>query len=148
MNLFNRSITVNVNTADKKILEIAGTFIDSYHELYITLVVDIEQNQIDEARGEMKRTPNEHCFYVEGLIPQLKGISLETGIRKRVLQTVGGSGGCTHLTELVLECIKGAIQGRFKLMELSRPELSLEDLVRTGASMYKNSCYTYSKYSV
>jgi hypothetical protein len=147
MNLFNRSINVHVTTEDQKIFVVTGVFTDSYQELSVTLTIDMGENCIINASGEMVRIPDPHCAHAETMIHGLIGISLNKGVRRRVGQAVGGVHGCTHLTELVLECIRGAIQGGFKLMKMNRPELSQEELVRSIAPIYKDSCYTYAQYA-
>lgn len=140
MYLFNRTISVNVRSADGKILTVDGTFLDSHHELCLTLEVDMENYTIIGADGELRRTPHVDCGQTQERIKQLIGINLTRNVRKQIQAAVGLSEGCTHLTDLTLECVKGLIQSKFRLMHLTMPPEEIKNQVET---YLKGSCLHY-----
>lgn len=128
MYLFNRSISVSVRSEDQKIIIVDGTFLDTHHEMCLTLQVDLESYTIISANGELIRTPHLDCKIVKERINELRGINLSHNVRKQIQAVVGLEEGCTHLTDLALECVKGLVQAKFRLMHLnmSPEELKIE----------------------
>jgi len=119
MHLFNRSISVNVRSEDENTLTVAGIFLDSLQELCLTLQVDLGSNRITSADGELRRAPHSDCGETQKLINNLVGIDLNRNVRKQIQVAVGLKYGCTHLTDLTLECVKGLLQAKFHLMHLT-----------------------------
>ena len=117
--LFNRSISVNVRTEDEKTITVTGVFLDTLHELCITLGADFESNTIISADGEFRRVPHTDCGQTQKLINNLVGVNLNSNVRKQIQVAVGLKNGCTHLTDLTLECVKGLLQAKFYLMQLT-----------------------------
>lgn len=140
MYLFNRSISVNVRSVDKKTLTVDGIFLDSHHELCITLGVDLESNTIVSAYGEFLRVPHTDCEESHNLIKNLVGVNLERNVRKQIQMAVGFNYGCTHITDLTLECVKGLLQAKFQLMNLTMQEQEVDGLVE---QYLKGSCLHY-----
>jgi len=116
MYLFNRSISVNARSIDEKTVIVDGFLLDSHHELCITLGVDLESNTITSADGEFRRVPHTDCGQTQKLINNLVGVDLNCNVRKQIQVAVGLNNGCTHLTDLTLECVKGLLQAKFRLM--------------------------------
>lgn len=142
MNLFNRTITVSVQTKGEKHVAVDGIFIDSHHELYLSLTVDIETFKVTDAYGELRRGPHEDCFVTEKKPSNLVGLDLTRNVRKQIITAVGGNQGCTHFEELALECVKGLKQAKFRLMKLSMPTEEVDNLIN---DYLKDSCYHYRK---
>ncbi len=123
MYLFNRSISVNVRAKDESIVAVDGFFLDSHHEICLTFEVDLESNSITSADGEIRRAPYSDCEKIHARIKELIGINLVSDVRKQIQAAIGLSEGCTHLTDLALECVKGLLQAKFVLMHRSmQPE--------------------------
>ncbi|MHB8073488.1 DUF2889 domain-containing protein [Desulfosporosinus fructosivorans] len=110
-------LTELFRSADKKLLTVDGFFLDSHHELCITLGVDLESNTIVSANGEFLRVPHTDCEQSHNLINNLVGINLDRNVRKQIQRAVGLNYGCTHLTDLTLECVKGLLQAKFSIDE-------------------------------
>ncbi len=142
MYLFNRSITVNVRSDDTKTVTVDGVFLDSHHELCITLVVEIESRIIISAIGEFRRVPHTDCIETQEQIKKLVGVNLGKNVRKQVQAAVGLKYGCTHLTELTLECIKGLMQATYQLMHLTMKADQVNELVEQYLA---GSCFHYKK---
>lgn len=122
LNLFNRTINVSAHSNDEKHITVNGVFIDSVHELILTLTMNIDEMKIIEAAGEFRRRPHEDCAQTVNLVNNLVGLDLRQHIRKQVVHAVGEEKGCVHFEELALECIKVLNQARFTLVKLKLPD--------------------------
>ncbi|TGE34010.1 DUF2889 domain-containing protein [Desulfosporosinus sp. Sb-LF] len=142
MNLFNRSISINVQLVDEKSVRVNGCFLDSHHEICLTLGVDIERYTINSATGEFRRAPHTDCEKAQILINSLVGINLNNNVRRQIQKAVGIDYGCTHLVDLTLECVKGLIQAKFQLMHLTMPPEEIRDVV---GKYLEGSCLHYKK---
>ena len=142
MYLFNRSISVNVRTENEKTLTVEGVFLDSNHELCLTLEVDLASYVIISADGELRRVPHSDCGQTQKLISHLVGVDLNRNVRKQIQVAVGLSYGCTHLSDLTIECVKGLLQAKFRLMRLTRPEEGIKSLV---GKYLEGTCLHYKK---
>jgi len=143
MNLFNRSISVNVCLEGKKMLKVNGVFLDSQHELCLTLEVDLDSYTITSADGELRRTPYTDCRQTNELIKKLIGINLQSNVRKQIQAAVGLGNGCTHLTDLTLECVKGLLQAKFQLLLLTMKPAEVHNQVK---EQLKGTCLHYKNY--
>lgn len=140
MYLFNRALNINVQSMDGKSMVVDGTFLDSHHEICLTLVVDIATYRITDAQGDLRRTPHTDCVDTRDTIKNLIGLTIDKGIRRKLQSAVGMSHGCTHLFELALECVKGLIQARYSLMNLTMPP---EQVTAYVEDYLKDTCYHY-----
>ncbi len=140
MNIFNRSITINVRTSDGKTVTVDGVFLDSYHELCLTLAVEMDEFTIIAANGEFRRIPHGDCNCGQERIPNLVGLRLAHGVRKQILAAVGMEVGCTHLAGLALECVKALVQAKYHLMQLS---LTPEEVRIQSEEYLRGTCYHY-----
>jgi len=142
MYLFNRSISINVRSVDEKTLMVDGFWLDSHHELCLTLGVDLESYTITSADGELRRVPHADCVLTQKLINNLVGVDLNRNVRKQIQVAVGLNHGCTHLTDLTLECVKGLLQAKFRLMHLTMQEEKMKGLAQQYLA---GSCLHYKK---
>jgi hypothetical protein len=142
LNLFNRTITVSVQTKDEKQVIVDGIFIDSHHELVLSMTVDIVKFKIVDANGALRRAPHEDCLDTSKLLPRLVGIDLNRNVRKQIMAAVGGEHGCTHFDELALECVKGLKQAKFRLMKVSMPK---EEVNAQLYDYLKGTCYHFRR---
>lgn len=140
MYLFNRSISINVSLVDEKTFKVNGVFLDTQHELCLTLEADLESFTITSATGELRRTPHEDCGDTKTRVKELVGVNLGSNVRKQVQAAVGLEQGCTHLTDLTLECIKGLIQAKYQLMHRTMQPAEMKLQVE---QQLKGSCLHY-----
>lgn len=145
MYLFNRSISIRVHSVDGKTIIVDGFFLDSHHELCLTLGVDLESNRIISAEGELRRVPHSDCVPTQKRIEKLIGVNLNHHVRRQVQAAVGLEHGCTHLTDLTLECIKGIIQAKFRLMHLN---MKAEDIDAQVQQYLAGTCQHFPKLEV
>jgi hypothetical protein len=142
LNLFNRTINISVNTVDEQHVQVNGVFMDSSHELVLSLNVDIDHFVITAAQGELRRAPHEDCQETAQDVQNLVGIDLNRNVRRQVVNAVGGEKGCVHFEELALECVKGVKQAKFRLLRLSRPA---EEVRATIYDILEGTCHHYQK---
>lgn len=142
MYLFNRSISVNVRSTDEETVTVDGVFMDLFHELSITLVLDLESNIITSADGEFCRIPHSECSQTLKLINNLVGVDINRNARKQIQAAVGLKDGCVHITELALECVKVLYQAKFRLMHLTMQQEEITDLAE---HFFQGSCLHYKK---
>lgn len=116
MNLFNRTISVSVKDVDDQHVAVDGVFIDSFHELVLSMTVNIENFIVTASHGEFRRAPYEDCLCTVNLTGNLVGVNLSRNVRRQVVTAVGGEKGCVHIEELALECIKGVKQANVALL--------------------------------
>ncbi|WP_045574300.1 DUF2889 domain-containing protein [Desulfosporosinus sp. I2] len=140
MYLFNRSISVNVRLEDKETLRVEGFFLDTHHELCLSIKVDLESNTITSADGELRRVPHTDCAYTKDRIKKLIGTNLNRSVRRQIQAAVGLKEGCTHLTDLALECVKALMQARYQLMNLTMREEEVNKMVE---QFLEGSCQHY-----
>lgn len=142
MYLFNRSISVNVRLIGEKTVTVNGVFLDSHHELCLILEADLESNTITSAKGELCRTPHTDCGLTQNRIKELVGVNLNCNVRKQIQAAVGFENGCTHITDLTLECVKGILQAKFQLMHQTMKPAEM--MVQLQQHL-KGSCLHYKK---
>ncbi len=83
---------------------------DPIHHMRLTLTVDTRFNVIDAA-AEMLRVPyGGHCEAIEPDYRQLIGLNLLKNFRHDVRERLGGTAGCTHITELTNVLPTAAVQ--------------------------------------
>lgn len=142
MYLFNRTISANVRSSDERMVTVEGLFMDCFHELCMTLVLDMETNLIISADGDFCRIPHSDCGQTLKLINNLVGIDITGNARKQVQAAVGLGDGCVHISELALECIKVLIQAKFRLMHLTMQQEEITDIAER---FFQGSCLHYKK---
>lgn len=142
MFLFNRSISINVSLVNEKTIAVNGVFLDSQHELCITLEADLESYTVISAEGEIRRAPHADCGRAQDLITKLIGIDLNHNVRKQIQAAVGLAQGCTHLTDLTIECVKGIVQAKFQLMLRRLPAAEMKVQVE---GQLKGTCLHYKE---
>ncbi|AFQ46441.1 DUF2889 domain-containing protein [Desulfosporosinus meridiei] len=145
LHLFNRSISISVRSKDKDTLTVDGTFIDTHHELCLTLEIEIKTRTITTAMGEFRRAPHTDCAETQKRIPKLVGINLNKNVRRQVQAAVGLKEGCTHITDLTLECVKSLMQASYQLMHLTMREEQITEIVE---NYLEGSCFHYNKGAV
>lgn len=63
---------MNVRLVDKRTVTVDGFFLDSHHELCLSIKVDLESNVITSAEGEFRRVPHIDCAFTKERINKLK----------------------------------------------------------------------------
>jgi Protein of unknown function (DUF2889) len=83
---------------------------DPVHEMTLRLTIDADLN-VRNAHAESTRVPYPgHCDQIGDAYRRLIGLNLGRGFRRAVQEQLGGTMGCTHLTELAGVLPTAAIQ--------------------------------------
>ncbi|WP_166363325.1 DUF2889 domain-containing protein [Pseudomonas akapageensis] len=82
------------------------------HQMRLTLVFDLDM-VIHELEACTEVGPTPYCAEVNPVYAKLVGLKIGPGFKKRVFERVGGSLGCTHLTELLGPMATTAFQTTF-----------------------------------
>ena len=122
-----RSISADVHVRDDGLWDIEAELIDTkgkdfqlatglrkqgepIHHMRVTITID-ERFNVVEAKGESLRAPYMgQCESIEPAYGQLVGLNLLKGFRQAVRERLGGTRGCTHMTELTNVLPTAAVQ--------------------------------------
>lgn len=113
MIFFEREVKLNVEDL-QGIIKINSYLKDNTHEMKVTLYVNPVSMEITDINGEMIRKPYEVCQSGLSKLERLVGLTVKSGINKKVAEIMGKTEGCVHIIELLRECFKGAIQGSLR----------------------------------
>lgn len=141
MDIFSRQKSISVSVVSDDVIKSECWIRDHVHEIGAVLVVQVSTSEILDAEGFIRRYPWSICPQVAPKVKGIAGLKIGPGINRQVKQVVGGAAGCTHLSDAVVEAIKGAVQGlyRRKYRHLS-PE-GREQQIRKELD---GSCYSFS----
>jgi hypothetical protein len=93
-----------VETDEDTLKKITAEMEDEYHHIILRIWVEDSQYSIVRIELEMPRHPEEHCLDCIKNVEKLMGLSLQhPQFRRRLLKTVGGERGCSHVLELLHE---------------------------------------------
>jgi hypothetical protein len=126
-----------------------ATFMDTYHLIRLNIQIEPGTRTIIAAKSEFVNYPHTQCTKVAGKAKSLVGLEITRGITKEVINRVGGTEGCVHLRELVLDTINFAatvmlgFNAGFGLM--SRDFNIQDENVKFELSKHllKDTCYVY-----
>jgi Protein of unknown function (DUF2889) len=122
-----RSISADVYARDDGLWDVEAELIDTkgrdfklatglrkqgepIHHMRVTITID-ERFNVLEAKGESLRVPYMgQCEAIEPAYGQLVGLNLLKGFRHAVRERLGGTRGCTHMTELTNVLPTAAVQ--------------------------------------
>lgn len=115
MDLYSRQKSVTVKLTGKDELTAKSWLDDGIHEIVVILVVRHSTSEIISARVEMLHHPWKQCLEAGQTIALIEGMKLGPGIRKEIEDKIGRKTGCFHVADLVIEAIRGIIQGQYRL---------------------------------
>ncbi len=101
-NLFNRFKRVNIVMEGEEAV-VSASFSDSYHELQVALNLTADGFMVANCIVDFVRAPGEACFgngvHADGLVGQ----SLLTMDKRLLIDIFGGSQGCYHVVDIMLD---------------------------------------------
>ena len=106
---FMRNKVVAVEPLSGGMLSVSWRLVDSLTEAEIRMKFQPPDLEIREAEARLERLPHPECSEAPKLIQKVVGVRVGPGLRKIVQGLMGGSSGCTELTEGVLECCNAVI---------------------------------------
>lgn len=107
-NLYNRSKSGTVCRQNGGGLIASGSFIDSFHELFVQLILD-SSGIVADCSGNYFRAPDPVCTESSAHIVKLVGKNLTQLSKKEIGKLVGGAQGCEHLLDTVYDLSRAVI---------------------------------------
>lgn len=83
---------------------------EALHEMWLRITVDRSLTIIDAAAASEAHPYPGHCGAITPAYKQLIGLAIRPGFTAKVKELLGGTRGCTHLTELVGALATTAVQ--------------------------------------
>ena len=111
------------------------------HGISARIALD-EKLTIVEAEACMDHTPYHYCKEIAPVFSGIVGIRIGAGWMGKIRDVMGGTRGCTHITELLGPMATTAFQ---TLVSISGPDRIPEpgSAQRETAPVYMNSCHSY-----
>jgi hypothetical protein len=128
-----------------------ATFLDTYHLIRLNIHLEPGTRTIVAAKCEYTNYPHTLCASLENKATSLVGLRIIRGITKEVLKRTGGSDGCVHLRELVLDTVNFAatvLMGYDAGFGLMSREFNIQDekqKFEMSRKILKNTCYVYKE---
>ena len=101
-----RSINMKVLDDTPETVLVRGSILDQVHNISIELIVNINTMEIEAAEGQMVKVPFNTCKPALQNLNSIIGFKLDSGISRRLADTIGGKNGCIHLSEVVVETVR------------------------------------------
>jgi hypothetical protein len=151
--VYNRKKDVNIFITDFG-LTVAAVMEDRVHKMEVELDIDLPGMVIRGIRGRMPRVPREECRKALPTLQKAVGLEIKRGLSVKMEETIGGSIGCSHMTNLVMEACYCSFQGHYmKLREIAGDildEMTDPERMKAFVSIMPrmvNSCIAYSEAS-
>ena len=148
--IYRRKKDVSIHLIDRGITIIAHME-DRAHEMEVEVDVSLPDMKILDVRGRMIRIPHEGCKKALATLSRAVGLEIKRGLSVKMEETIGGSIGCSHMTNLVMEACYCSIQGQYAAFREQFPnfgdEMTPEGLMKLFMTMRPhmiNSCALYS----
>ncbi|MBI2874017.1 MAG: DUF2889 domain-containing protein [Firmicutes bacterium] len=100
---------------DPDTIVVQSILCDALHEMVVRLKVRVSDMEIIQADGEFKRIPVPVCRQALVPLQEITGLKIGPGITRQITSRVGGGEGCFHLTDLVMEATRFALQTKHYL---------------------------------
>jgi len=84
---------------------------DRFHDKGVRVVFSYPDLVIRAVEPRMDRTPYPVCPDALARAAECVGMKVQAGLQLMMNRTIGGSEGCTHVTQLVLDACHAAVQG-------------------------------------
>jgi hypothetical protein len=125
--------------------------LDRFHDMGVRVVFSYPELVIRAVEPRMDRTPYPVCPAALERAAACVGMKVQAGLQLMMNRTIGGTDGCTHVTQLVLDACHAAVQGLLAVQSAAggdapRPipaDEKIALLEARGLSL-RDSCTAYS----
>ncbi|MCW3491046.1 DUF2889 domain-containing protein [Dethiobacter alkaliphilus] len=157
--LLKRNKTIEVIEMEQNKFLLHSHLSDEVHEIDVQMIVDTDSGEILTAEAKMSRTPYpEICQQALLQVPKLVGLNLTKGAGRQARDILGGTEGCEHLKDMVLDALRGFIPaiGARTIQELTEKYLQeglteeeakpqvMADIARIGQNVVPGRCVVYN----
>lgn len=77
--------------------------VELIHDLRLEATITVPDLVIREVAGHAEHQPYDQCALTVAPLAKLRGLSLQRGYRRQVMERLGGTQGCSHFLTLALE---------------------------------------------
>lgn len=112
MTEFERHITYRVREEENGRLILAAEMTDRFHDIALTVSVDLPTLTVRHAQAEFRRFPSPNCPHAAQALQCLSGLVIGKGLSKSINAALGGSAGCGNLRTLLLGLLPLALNVR------------------------------------
>lgn len=112
MTEFERHITYRVHEEENDRLILVAEMSDRFHDIALTVSVDLPTLTVRHAHAEFRRFPSPDCPHAAPALQRLSGLVIGKGLSKSVNAALGGSTGCGNLRTLLLGLLPLALNAR------------------------------------
>ncbi len=99
---FQRDISYRCLKRDDGQIALIATMRDRFHDVVTEIVVDGATLTITAARVEFHKSPTTDCRNVSARLERLVGYTIGKGLNRKLMEVLGGGGGCGNLRNLLL----------------------------------------------
>lgn len=117
---------------------------EALHEMLLRLTIDTELN-IHDVEAATENSPFAMCPDITPNYRKLIGLQMGPGWRQAIRQHVGGTEGCTHITELLFPMATVAIQTIKPLQNHRRREADSRIRSSKGKPFVLNTCHAWAE---
>jgi hypothetical protein len=128
------------------------TDVELIHDLRIEAIVSVPDLVITEISGHAEHQPYDQCAFTAAPVARLRGLCLSRGYRRRVLEIMGGTRGCSHFLTLALDLSAAhvlAIYLQMRVVTTNTPESRADGTwARTGLEVapgLMNACFALAE---
>jgi len=141
MYLVNRSKHCSVKEVNGDLC-VKAILLDSVHEMVMEVLASADDLFIKKVTIQMLRVPDKLCLEMVNKVKSLEGLQVGAGITKKVMEKIGQSEGCFHISDLFMEAVKALRQGQYYLRYKNSP--NREGHFTEVKKELKGTCYRYS----
>lgn len=144
MQLYERNINSTVRKIGTSKIQTEASLLDLNHSMRVVLDIDLKTREITAATATILKAPLRACDGTVDLVKKLKGLKLERGINRKLVEALGGDDGCTHLYELALNAVRLSfnvmVGMSYNWQEWVSKTKSDQEFVKSAMPYLKNSC--------
>ena len=149
MQMYERNINSTVTRLDADHILTQASLLDLNHSMRVALTINLKTREIVDAKSEIMKAPLKICNSTNDLVTKLKGLKIERGINRKLVEALGTSDGCTHLYELALNAVRLTfnifIGLQFDWDEWLTKKLEDDDFIRKATPHLKGACRPFKK---
>jgi hypothetical protein len=117
---------------------------EALHEMLLRVTID-DQFLIHDVEAVTDHSPFAMCPDIAPNYKDLKGLRMAAGWRQAVRARVGGTNGCTHLTELLYPLATVAFQTIKPLQNHRRRQVDSDGSASAGKPFVLNTCHAWAE---
>ncbi|OEH86365.1 hypothetical protein BHU72_14180 [Desulfuribacillus stibiiarsenatis] len=145
MFIFTRQKFSTVEMLDSNTLKAVTAMNDTRHEMIMEVFITYPEMTIQDIKAQMLRKPEKECEPALGNLQKIIGLTIGEGLTKSIREKIGDQNGCTHLTDMLLESAKAAIQAQFTL---KYQHLSEEHRKQEVQKVLKDNCVLFAEQKI